>query len=375
MPSASASSTHFWLKREAISLTLDSVCQLTDEQARHFLAELRWGNREQQVCPDCGTLDRHHDIRTRKQWRCKHCFRTFSVTSGTPFADQKIGYRKLAIAIFAFVIHQKGLAALSLRRIIGGQYRTSYVLLQKIREAIMLTVSQEKLTGVIEIDGGHFSGKKRKGRKKKRSTRADKNAVPKKWSQHREKLKPSAFPFHPNRRIVMVLREIFPEKTSRINKHNNKPIGLGSRRTVVAVCRSENKTDIEALVKEHVEREATIRSDELPGYGNLKLMGYVHDVVNHSEEFSTDDGINQNQAESFFSRMRRACIGVYHRITPKYMLDYATEIAWREDVRRIDTRRQLAMLVGRVFGAGVSADWVNYCRGNNREVELLFQAA
>lgn len=111
-----------------------------------------------------------------------------------------------------------------------------------------------------------------------------------------------------------------------------------------------------------------------PAYGNLKLTGYVHEVVNHSEEFSTDEGINENQAESFFSRMRRACIGIYHRITPKYMLDYATEMAWREDMRRKDTMSQMAALVGRVLGAGLSTDWINYCRGHRRTAELLFQA-
>lgn len=365
-------SAKFWLSRESIPLTLEAIAAMTDEQARLYLAELRWGSSEQQVCPDCGVMDRHHVIRTRKQWRCKHCFRTFSVTTGTPFADHKIGYRKLLLAIFAFIINQKGLAALTLRRIIGGQYRTAFTLLHKIREAVMLTVSQEKLSGVIEVDGGHFSGKKRKGRKKKRA-RAQAE-IPEKYKQHREKLKPSAFPFHPNRRIIITLREISPETTGEINRYSGKPIGKGACRTLVAVCRSENTADIEALVRQHVAHQATIRSDELPAYGNLKLMGYVHQAVNHSEEFSTDEGINQNQAESFFSRMRRACIGVYHRITPKYMLDYATEMAWREDVRRQDTKTQMAALLGRVCNAGLSTDWFNYCRGNKRKAELLFRA-
>jgi transposase-like protein len=371
---ATISSTHFWLKPEAVPLTLESISTLDDAAARCFLAELRWG-KNQQVCPDCGVVDRHYDIRTRKQWRCKHCFRTFSVTTGTPFADCKIGYRKLLLAIFAFIINQKGLAALALRRIIGGQYRTAFTLLHKIREAVMVTVSQEKLSGVIEIDGGHFSGKRRKGRKKKPKLKPeDKTDVPAKYSQQRAKIPASRFPFHPNRRIVMVLREISPEKTGTFNIHNGKEIGKGAARTLVAVCRSENSADIEALAKRHIEHRSLIRTDELPGYGNLKLMGYEHQVVNHSIEFSTDDGVNENQAESYFSRMRRACIGIYHRVTPRYMLDYATEMAWREDVRRRNTADQLRNLVATVFSAGVSADWINYCRGNKWKTELLFVA-
>lgn len=211
----------------------------------------------------------------------------------------------------------------------------------------MLTVSTDKLANVIEIDGGHFSGKKRKGRKKRKPQAKDKTEVPAKYSQHREKIKPSAFPFHPNRRIVVVLREIFEVK------------GKGAARTVVAVCRSENAADIQALVEQWVEERALIRTDELPAYGNLKLMGYVHEVVNHSEEFSTDAGVNQNQAESFFGRMRRACIGIYHRITPRYMIDYACEMAWREDMRRTSTEDQIKSLFRRVCGSGLSSDWLN----------------
>lgn len=365
---------HFWLSTDAITITQESIGAMTDDQARMFLAELRWGSTEQQVCPECGVVDRHYHIRTRRQWRCKHCFHTFSVTSGTPFADRKIGYRKLLLALFAFVINQKGLPALALRRIIGGQYRTSFTLLHKIREAVLLTVSQDQLSGIVEIDGGHFSGRKRKGRKKKQPD-GKKQKVPSKYSQHRCKAPQGAFPFHPNRRIIIALREISSETTGAINKYSGKPIGKGATRTVVAVCRSENNVDVEALIRQHVASLSTIRTDEMPSYSNVKLMGYVHEVVNHSVEFSSDEGYNENQAESFFSRMRRACIGIYHRITPKYMLDYATEMAWREDVRRKDTRTQIKELFARISRAGFSKDWKNYCHGNRRRVELLFQAS
>lgn len=80
------------------------------------------------------------------------------------------------------------------------------------------------------------------------------------------------------------------------------------------------------------------------------------------------------QDQSFFSRMRRAVLGVYHRITPKYMLDYAWEMAWREDLRRKPTKKQVKNLVSRVFAsAGISKDWINYGHGNMRKGEIMFQ--
>lgn len=366
---------HYLLSKEAVPISLSDITALTDEQARMMLAQLRWGSSEEQVCPVCAVIDKHHNIRTRKQWRCKHCHTTFSVTTGTPFADHKLGYRKLLIAIFAFIINHKGLAALALRRIIGGQYRTSFTLLHKIREAVMTNGVGGQLSGVVEIDGGHFSGRPRKGRTMEKLKPEDKTKVPAKYAkQHRDKSKAYEFPYHPNRRIVIAIREISPDKSDNINPHTGKPKGKGASRTLVAICRSENTKDIEALVQRHVAKNSTIISDELPAYGNLKLMGYFHETVNHSKEFSTVEGISQNQAESFFSRMRRSCIGIYHRVTPRYMLDYASEMAWREDMRKENTGAQLRSLIRRVFGAGLSSDWLNYCRGNKRKAEMMFQA-
>lgn len=167
----------------------------------------------------------------------------------------------------------------------------------------------------------------------------------------------------------MIVTNVLPDKVSFAVPRNFsyeplKDIALvkGAVETRIAVCRSENATDIEALVRKHVAPGTLIRTDELPAYGKLKLMGYRHEVVNHSTEFCTDDGINQNQAESFFARLRRAVLGIYHRITPDYMVEYSDEMAWREDVRRVDTRSQMGKLIQRVFGAGFSAKWVSYCR-------------
>ncbi len=352
-------SARFWQTPTSIPLTLQDITDLTEDQARMLLAEMRWGSTSEQMCPECSVVDSHYVRRARKQWECKHCRFSFSVTTRSPFADHKISCKKLVTAIFAFIIAQKGLPALELRRMIGGSYRTCYTLLHKIREALMMTMPEEKLNGTVEIDGGHFGGRYRKPRKKPDATVPE---IPKKYQvQHRQKLPKMEFPHHPNRRLVIAMRQ-------------NDRAGQGAARTVVAVVRSENAADMEALVLRYIEKGAVVRSDELSAYGNLKYKGYVHETVNHSVEFSTDDGVNQNQAESYFSRLQRACIGIYHQMEPKYLLDYAIEMAWREDVRRKDTRTQLMLIGKRVLNAGVSRDWCGYSQGHKREAELLFAA-
>ena len=52
--------------------------------------------------------------------------------------------------------------------------------------------------------------------------------------------------------------------------------------------------------------------------------------INHSIAFC-NDGACTNQAESYFSRLRRAEWGQHHHISGKYLGAYAREMAWRED--------------------------------------------
>ena len=304
-----------------------------------MLAEHRWGSKEEQVCPECGVMRRHYVIHTRRQWRCKDCKHTFSVTSRTSFNRRRISHKKLLSSLFLFVTSHKGKPALELKRILGGDYRTWFSLQHKIRDAFSRTVPIQKLGGVVEIDGGYFSGVIRNTRKKRCKKK----------------------PYH-NRRATIVMRE----------KNGRNKEGAG--RTVAFICRSENPSDIAALVKMWIEPGTTIRTDDHPAYRGIPPLLYKHEVVNHSIEYSSETGVNENQCESFFSRMRRAQKGIFHRITPHYMIDYANEIAWREEVRRMDTATQLQKLVSRVFNAGRSPDWSRYSHGNHRQVEPLFAA-
>lgn len=73
-----------------------------------------------------------------------------------------------------------------------------------------------------------------------------------------------------------------------------------------------------------------------------------------SKEFVGDDGTNDNHAESFFSRMRRAEYGVYHGFRPTYLIDYASEFAWRDDNRRKSTGELFRGLLGATLTRGHS---------------------
>ncbi len=278
------------------------------------------------------------------------------------------------MGMFLFITSHKGNPALEMRRRILHTYRTNFLLAGKFREAMQETRDETLMTGQVQIDGLHLSGKIRKGRTIKRPKSDPK--IPKKYAvqnpgqegdaaqepgrQHRSKFPRWAGNFMPNRRIGMVFCQVSPNK------------GEGSTRVLTAVIHRETAAEITALTKQWVAKETMLWTDECPGFANLKLMGYGHETVNHSIEFSSPKGVNNNQAESVNSRIRRAEFGIYHRITPKYMDLYLSEMAWRENTRRMTTSEQFTDLGERLLRSGKSKIWTNYARGPARKDENLF---
>jgi hypothetical protein len=361
-------SQKFWLSAAAISIATSDISDLSEHAAWEMFMWLRWGDSGTQKCSWCGAVDKHYFIRTRKQWHCKACNRRFSAKTGSPYQNSKLSYKHILLGWFSFIKCQQGMPALELRRDLRHTYKTCFTFFGRLREALVKTVDPTPLSGEIHIDGGHFSGRPRKGRvKKKVDLTKEQIEIPSRFAtdearEHRAKAGKRVNHFHHNRRIVIVIRELHKES------------GIGACRTKVAVCKRESRPEIEALVKAHVVPGSTISTDEWGAYCNLGAMGYTHKAVNHKEEFSDPDGVNENQAESYFSRLRRAVLGTYNRVTPHYMLDYATEMAWREDLRRTDLLGQLIDFAKRIFAAGISTDWLNYNRGHHRTQEKLFKA-
>jgi hypothetical protein len=76
--------------------------------------------------------------------------------------------------------------------------------------------------------------------------------------------------------------------------------------------------------------------------------------------YNSHDGACTNQAESFFSRIRRAEIGMHHHIAGKYLDSYAAEMAWRENNRRISNGEQYLIATNAALTSPVSRQWKGY---------------
>jgi hypothetical protein len=228
----------------------------------------------------------------------------------------------MAVAIFANEV--KGKSMLALSRDLGTQYKTAFVLAHKIREAMASEVRRSTVGGQgkrAEVDGGYFGGyvKPANRRENRRDRRLRQNQSGK-------------------RKVVVVIRE----------RGGN---------TLPGVFESE----VAALnfIRRQVPRETELYADEAGSWNELHARYTLH-RINHREAYSLPGEVYTNNAESFFSRMRRGEIGHHHHVAGPYLIRFAQEAAWREDHRKEANGFQVDRLVGLAMHNKPSVDFCGY---------------
>jgi len=95
-----------------------------------------------------------------------------------------------------------------------------------------------------------------------------------------------------------------------------------------------------AFIPTRVAKGTVLNADEASAWNGLHERFEVK-RINHQEPCSLD-GACSNWAERYFSRLRRAEIGIHHHSAGAYLLRYAQESSWREDNRRVSNVDQVS---------------------------------
>ncbi len=310
-------STSFLQTAAARTLSLAAVFRMSDDEAFATFKAMRWTGGEP-VCPRCGGVEPY--VCADREWKCRACRRRFSVTSGTLFHGRKLAMRDILAAIALFVNGASGVSALRMARELNVQHKTAFVLLHKLREAMAAEQRDAEIEGVVEIDGAYFGGHiKQENRKEDRKDRRlleNQNG---------------------KRQAVVVMRA-----------------RKGGTRTFVF----KSEADSINTVVVNADGAAQIHADEASVWDALHSR-FDTRRVNHSVCF-WDNGACTNMAESYFSRLRRAEIGVHHHISGRYLSQYASEMAWREDRRRVANGEQFQAVTIAALSLAKSRAWCGY---------------
>ena len=121
------------------------------------------------------------------------------------------------------------------------------------------------------------------------------------------------------------------------------------------VVASTDKATLQGFVEHNARTGATVYTDEARAYQGLSALRYHHERVQHSAGEYVRDRAHTNGMESFWSMLKRGCMGVYHKISPKHLDRYVAEFSGRHNIRTADTRMQMARV-----GAGMVGKQLRY---------------
>jgi transposase-like protein len=300
---------------------------MSDEEAEKVFIRLRWADNDgNEYCPHCGCAIVYSCRRPSGalRWRCKACRKDFSITSGTLFAFHKMPLRSYLMAVAIFCNEVKGKSMLALSRDLRTQYKTAFVLAHKMREAMASELRGARVGGQgrkTEIDGAYFGG------------------------------------------YVKPANRVENRRDRRLRQNQS-----GKRKTVVVIRERGGKTlpgvfasEVAALnfIRQRIVRGTEVYADEAGAWNELHSRFMMH-RINHQEAYSLEGGVYTNNAESFFSRMRRAEIGHHHHLAGSYLARFAQESAWREDHRRESNAAQVDRVVGLAMRHAPSVDFCGY---------------
>ena len=107
-----------------------------------------------------------------------------------------------------------------------------------------------------------------------------------------------------------------------------------------------DKPTLQGFVVDHTDPDTPIYTDEAKAYQGLAN----HDTVKHSSSQYVRGDVHTNGIESFWSMLKRAHTGTFHKMSPKHMHRYVAEFVGRHNLRLADTIQQMRWVAGAMIG-------------------------
>jgi len=253
-------------------------------------------------CKGCKRLTAYYPLKGRTTFSCGFCGTQISPLTGTIFEKSAVSLKLWFYAMFLMVKTKSGISAKQLERELGVSYKTAHRMFKMIR--LLMEEEPTILRGNVEVDETFVGGKG-----KNRATKAHFNEIPKEvvWGA--------------------------------IERDGN---------VVAKHIPNTGKWTLLEQVQKHIDKNATIMTDNYMGYTQLTKYGYNHFAVNHGASEYVRGEVHTNTIEGVWSQLKRGITGVYRHVSKEYLQDYVNEYSFRYNYRNLGDG-MFDLLVSRVW--------------------------
>ena len=262
-------------------------------------------------CSHCGSLRTSEVPKANPMpYWCSDCRSYFSVRTKTALERSKIPLQKWAIAIYLEMTSLKGVSSMKLHRDLKISQKSAWFMLHRIRQAWAVR-GNGAFSGPVEVDETYIGGKRKNMSNAKRKALAG---------------------------------------TGRGAVGKTAIVGIKDRPTKqvrAQVVEATDKPTLQGFVVEHATPGTTVYSDEASAYEGLP---FPHEAVKHSVSEYVRGIAHTNGMENFWSMLKRAYHGTYHKISPKHLNRYVQEFAGKHNIRDSDTIAQMTAVATALVG-------------------------
>lgn len=103
--------------------------------------------------------------------------------------------------------------------------------------------------------------------------------------------------------------------------------------------------NLKEAVYSHVQRDATLMTDDYFAYRSVGEGVAAHEVVKHTNDEYVRGNAHTNTVEGFFSLLKRGVNGVYHHVSRGHLARYCDEFAFRYENRKVSDGTRAAKMV------------------------------
>jgi transposase-like protein len=266
-----------------------------------LVAAMRWPDGV--TCPHCSGKKVSY-LKTRRIWKCmaKDCHKQFSVKTFSIFEDSPIPLDKWLTALWMVVNCKNGVSSWEIHRSLGVTQKTAWFMLHRIRLALK-NHTWEKMgsSGTpVEVDESFIGGDPKNWHLKKRASR-------KRFADQEQKALSIKIP------VVGLLDRQTREVRAKVVPNITREV-------------------LQEAILSNIDGESTVYTDSSKVYHNLKALRFVHETVNHMQEYVRGD-VHTNSLENFWSLLKRGLKGTYVAVEPFHLERYVDEQVFRYNNR------------------------------------------